>query len=140
MIERPWQGLPAAGGPPVPVDDHRAPTGPRLDRPQPACPPLTVTSSSGSRPGDLVVWAAGEVDLDTAPLLRAALVHAVDRHPVVWCDLSRATFFSAAGVSALVVAHRRAARAGRRLHVRRARGVTLRVLDLTGLDRLLSGP
>jgi anti-anti-sigma factor len=87
----------------------------------------------------LLVVAAGEVDLDTAPLLRAALVDAVDRRSTVCCDLTDVTFLSAAGVAALVAAHNRASTAGSQLVVRGARGTTRRVLQITGLEGLLGG-
>jgi anti-anti-sigma factor len=56
------------------------------------------------------------------------------------CDLSEVTFFGAAGINALVIAHERAARAGSRLLIRGAHGITRRVLQITGLEDLLSGP
>ncbi|MGW4465059.1 STAS domain-containing protein [Micromonospora sp. NPDC004704] len=80
---------------------------------------------------------AGEVDLATAPLLQEVLLSAVERHPQVCCDLGKVTFFGAAGVTALLVAHNRALQLGSRLTVRGAHGVTRRVLHLTGLERIL---
>jgi anti-anti-sigma factor len=85
------------------------------------------------------IIAAGDVDVDTAPLLRAALVAAVDRHPRVCCDLRGVTFFSVAGINALVAGRRRAVEAGSRLEVRGAHGMTRRVLEITGLGILLTG-
>jgi anti-anti-sigma factor len=85
----------------------------------------------------LVVAAAGEVDVDTAPLLHAALADAVDRHAMVCCDLSEVSFLSAAGITALISAHQRAAETGARLTVRGAHGVTRRVLRISGLEQLL---
>jgi len=89
--------------------------------------------------GPLVVAAAGDVDRDTAPLLQAALVDAIDRHDTVCCDLSEVTFLGAAGLTALLVAHDRAGRAGSRLLIRGAHGVTRRVLQITRLDDVPSG-
>jgi anti-anti-sigma factor len=89
--------------------------------------------------GPSVVAVAGEVDLEAAPLLQDALVDAVDRHRTVYCDLSDVSFFSAAGVTALVVAHERAAQVGSRLLIRGAHGITHQVLQITGLDRFLAG-
>ncbi|WP_346121258.1 STAS domain-containing protein [Micromonospora coerulea] len=86
-----------------------------------------------------VVHATGEIDLETAPALRAALTAAVQGHPAVCCDLSGVTFCCAAGVTVLLEAAHEAARAGRRFSVEGARGVTARVLHATGVDRLLSG-
>jgi anti-anti-sigma factor len=103
-------------------------------------PILTVTLSvrpGGGEPPTVI--AAGDVDLDTAPLLHAALITAVDRHRRVRCDLSGVTFFSAAGVSALLAGRRRAGENGSRLEVRGAHGITRRVLEITGLETLLGG-
>lgn len=103
-------------------------------------PILTVTlivEPVGSDEPPTVV-AEGDVDLDTAPLLGAALITAVDGNPHVRCDLRRVTFFSAAGINALVAGHRRAVENGSRLEVRGAQGITRRLLRLTGLESLLS--
>jgi anti-anti-sigma factor len=107
-------------------------------------PLLTVTvraepADDGGASAVLVVAATGEVDLDTAPLLQAALVDAVDRGVTVCCDLSGVTFFGAAGITALLTAHERAAEAGSLLTVRGAHGITRRVLEITGVELLFSG-
>ncbi|MEV4757054.1 STAS domain-containing protein [Micromonospora sp. NPDC049559] len=86
----------------------------------------------------LVVVVSGDVDLATAPSLRQALESAIDVHPDVCCDLREVTFFSAAGISALVYARQRADRAGSRFHIRGARGITRRILRITGLEMVLS--
>jgi len=90
-------------------------------------------------PGPLVVAVTGEIDLATAPLLEAALVDAVDRHRTVCCDLSEVTFFSAAGINALLIVHERAGHAGSGLKICGAHGITRRVLQITGIDDVLSG-
>ena len=87
----------------------------------------------------LVVAAAGEVDLDTAAPLEAALVDAVVRRPRVCCDLTDVTFLSASGVAALSVAHVRAIETGCQLTLRGAHGNIRRVLSITGLEHLLGG-
>jgi anti-anti-sigma factor len=107
---------------------------------------LTVTrhtetggdESSGDQPAAavLVVAPAGEVDPATAPLLRAALLDAVDGYPQVCCDLTGVNFLGAAGVTVLVAALERAAGAGSRLRIRGAQGITERVLRITGVDRM----
>jgi anti-anti-sigma factor len=104
---------------------------------------LRVTvSAEPAGPGPapaVLVAAAGEVDLDTAPLLQAALVDAVDRHAVVCCELSEVGFLSAAGITALLVAYQRAQATGCRLSVRGAHGATRRVLQICGIEQLLGG-
>jgi anti-anti-sigma factor len=93
-----------------------------------------------TEPDQLIVTVAGEIDLDTAPVLRDALCDAVEWNPTVCCDLSGVTFFSAAGVSALLAAYHRAASAGTRLTVRGAHGITERVLRISGLAGFLASP
>ncbi|MGN9811355.1 STAS domain-containing protein [Micromonospora sp. BQ11] len=86
-----------------------------------------------------VVRPIGEIDLETAPALGVALAAAVQRHPRVCCDLSGVSFCCAAGVNVLLEAAYAAARAGHHLHVCGARGLTARVLHITGADGVLSG-
>jgi anti-anti-sigma factor len=88
----------------------------------------------------LVVVPSGYVDMDTAPVLGAALANAVDSHPEVCCDLAAVGFFSAAGIRVLVMAHDRAGRSGSRFSIRGASGITHRVLRITQVDRLLANP
>jgi len=99
---------------------------------EPATPPRPASADQ------LVVLPAGDVDLATAPLLEKALLTALDQHPRVCCDLGGITFFSAAGVTALLVAHSRAIQAGSRLTARRPHGVTRRVLLLSGMEQTLA--
>jgi anti-anti-sigma factor len=145
---------PTLSEPPLPPASARVPAAPTGNRYGPYVP-ATVTGRSATplrvawraepphhsgASGTLVAAVAGEIDLVTAPLLQAALVDAVDHHREVCCDLSEVTFFGAAGINALVIAHERAARAGSRLLIRGAHGITRRVLQITGLEDLLSGP
>jgi anti-anti-sigma factor len=96
-----------------------------------------ASSLVGEPRDQLVVVTAGEIDLATAPLLLRTLLDAVDRHPRVCCDLTGVTFFSAAGLAALVTAHHRAAGTDRHLSVRRAQGITRYLLDVSGVGQLL---
>jgi anti-anti-sigma factor len=84
-----------------------------------------------------IVQVKGDVDADTAPVLRAALLHALGRDPVVRCDLSEVGFFGAAGANTLAAAGLRAVEAGRRLELCGVHGVTRRVVVIAGLDRVL---
>ncbi|MEO3745379.1 STAS domain-containing protein [Plantactinospora sp. B5E13] len=131
-----------------PADNHvGTAAGPRL-----ATPPLTVRhhleatgtldaagpEARPTSPGKLpVLSAVGEVDLTTAPLLRRSLVHAVEGHDQVCCDLARVTFFSAAGLHALLAAQHRATQTGTRFAVRNAHGITRRILHLANVEDVL---
>ncbi|MFG1654565.1 STAS domain-containing protein [Micromonospora sp. NPDC049275] len=102
------------------------------------------TDSSAAFSADrLIVAPAGYVDMDTAPLLAAALHNALDSHPDVCCDLAAVDFFSAAGVHVLLLAGDRAKRGGSRFSIRGAAGITRRVLRITQVEHLfatLDGP
>ncbi|MEV1154849.1 STAS domain-containing protein [Micromonospora chokoriensis] len=102
-----------------------------------------IDSSAAFSADRLIVAPAGYVDMDTAPLLRAALTNALDSHPDVCCDLAAVDFFSAAGVHVLLLAGDRAKRAGSRFAIRGAVGITRRVLRITQVEHLfvtLDGP
>ncbi|MFC7528231.1 STAS domain-containing protein [Actinoplanes sp. GCM10030250] len=103
-------------------------------------PCLTVracrfTSPDGT-PGE-IVHVAGEADADTAPVLGAALLHAVEGCAFVQCDLSRIVFFGAAGANAVALAARRAAVLEHRLELCGVRGITRDVVRVAGLDLIM---
>ena len=89
------------------------------------------------RDGDRVTLAIrGEIDLGSAPVLRASLDDVIAAtHPVVVIDLSDVTFMDSTGLGMLAVAHQTLVDAGRRLIVRGAHGVVRRVINVSGLDR-----
>ncbi|WP_433262293.1 STAS domain-containing protein [Actinosynnema sp. CS-041913] len=91
-------------------------------------PLFTVESSSHD--GVLKVSVVGEVDMDTAPRIRAALGSA----STVVLDLEGVTFFGSAGIQLLVDAQRRV----RDLAVVATRRPVLRPLSVTGLAPYLS--
>ncbi|MET8364910.1 STAS domain-containing protein [Micromonospora sp. NPDC049580] len=95
-----------------------------------------INSSAPFSADRLIVAPAAYVDMDTAPLLGAALTNALDRHPDVCCDLAAVDFFSAAGVHVLLLAADRAKRGGSRFSIRGAGGITQRVLRITQVEHL----
>ena len=110
------------------------------------CGTVELTVTLRARPpaedatGVLLVVVAGVIDMCTAPVLEAALSDAVDRHTTVRCDLADVRVLSAAGVTTLIKAYQRATRTGSRLTVCGAHGLTLRVLQVTGVDQVLREP
>jgi anti-sigma B factor antagonist len=81
-----------------------------------------------------VVQPSGQLDMETAPRLRAAidkLFQAGDRHIVV--DLSRLTFCDSIGLSTLVVAHRSCAEDGGYLRLARPTPFMLNLLTVVGV-------
>jgi anti-sigma B factor antagonist len=80
-----------------------------------------------------VLAVSGEVDLATAPKLRAMITTALasGAHEL-WIDLSGTTFMDSSGVHVLLDAHQTADALRRRLTVVCPPGNVRRVLDLTG--------
>lgn len=83
-----------------------------------------------------VAGLSGEIDLSNAADLQRLLNGLVEQGPVV-VDLSGLDFLDSTGLSALIVARRRADRFGTRLGLAGARGAVRKVLEITGLDRHL---
>ncbi len=83
------------------------------------------------------VVAEGEIDLDAAPELRAALgVAERGAAPAVVLDLSQVTFIDSSGIGVLVEAAQRADADGHRLSIIAGPAVD-RVIEIAGLrDRL----
>ena len=108
-----------------------------LVHPGPACFAVATAASAGG----CVVTVRGDVDATTAPDLRACLLAALDRPDAadVEVDLTDVTFLDSAGLTALVVAHRTAERAGRAVRLRCGAGrAVTRPLALTGLTSVLT--
>jgi anti-sigma B factor antagonist len=97
-------------------------------------------SLSLSHDGDVAVVAVqGTVDLYTAREVRDLLNEALPQAGGwVVLDLSATTFFDSTGLAALIAAHRRAERMGGRLVVVNVDREIARLLQVTGLDTLLS--
>jgi anti-sigma B factor antagonist len=85
-----------------------------------------------------VVTAPAEVDIQNAALLRAALLRAAARgRGVIILDMSATEFCDSAGLSVLIRAHRRALAEDCHLRVVTSTIQVNRILEITGLDRLL---
>jgi len=93
-------------------------------------------------PGGWLVEVSGEVDLHTAPQLRAALDSAVARAVGsdagdVLVDLSGVGFMDSTGLGELVGAHKALEREDRRLHLVVGTDRVARLITLTALDEVL---
>ncbi|MDN4172638.1 STAS domain-containing protein [Nocardioides sp. SOB77] len=90
--------------------------------------------------GDVaVVVARGEIDLATVGGFRTVLNDLmVDGHVDVVVDLSDVPFVDSSALGALVAAHRRARGLGGALSVAGIQAPVARILELTGLDRVLA--
>ncbi len=81
---------------------------------------------------------AGQCDLTTAPQLAAALADLPTGHPRLFLDLSGLAFIDAASVPVLLDTRNRLEGHGVRVIVAAAQPVAVRVLELTGADRLIT--
>jgi anti-sigma B factor antagonist len=86
-----------------------------------------------------VVAAPAQIDITTAAQLRMALLGpAADGHTTVVVDMTCTRFCDSAGLSVLAQAHRRALADGGELRlVISPHGAVVRILTLTGMDRLI---
>ena len=100
---------------------------------------LVTVSTALTSAGDpqTVVAVDGEIDQDTAPLVRLALSQALDGPMPVCCDLSRVTFFGAAAANTVLAAHRQATAFGKVFFLRGVQGITGRVLTIIDPDRVV---
>lgn len=94
-------------------------------------------------PGGWLVEVSGEVDLHTAPSLRAALDAAVAEASeadsgAVLVDLTGVSFMDSTGLGELVGAYKALDKAGKRLHLTRGPDRVAKLLTLTGLDQVLT--
>jgi anti-sigma B factor antagonist len=87
--------------------------------------------------GGVVVKVFGELDLATTPKLEDALASNGSALPLV-LDLSECTLVDSSGVRALVNTAREARDAGHRLAVVADDPGILRVLEITGVDELMT--
>jgi anti-sigma B factor antagonist len=99
--------------------------------------PAGLDISSRLVEGRLVVEVVGEIDLDTAPQLHAAIVDAIDRAPEAACivDLTDVSYLGSAGLTVLLATTRHAEARSRSLPiVVDANRPVIRPIELTGLD------
>jgi anti-anti-sigma factor len=97
---------------------------------------VTVSSrvereSSDAGPDDALTVIAidGEIDQDTAPLVRLALEQALHGRTSVCCDVSRVSFFGVAAAHTVLDAHSHAVETGCVFFLRGVRGTAARVLN-----------
>jgi anti-sigma B factor antagonist len=98
--------------------------------------PFAVRSRQAD--GVTVVDVGGEVDIETAPRMRAALAAAVDAGLPVVVDLGGVTFIDSFGFGVLAAAHQQGVRAGTPVLLRAVSHRIRHLLDLLGLDAVLN--
>ena len=98
----------------------------------PEPPGLVIDCTEES--GVPVIWLAGELDLSNAARARAAVQTALaGRADRVVLDLAGLEFMDSSGIAMLLGLSQQV----REVEVRRAAGAVLRVIQVTGLDRVL---
>lgn len=80
-----------------------------------------------------LITLAGEMDLRTAPELRAALAERMERGDCVAVDLTALTFMDSSGIAALVAAQAASARTGARLLLVGLPPQSSHVMELAGV-------
>jgi anti-sigma B factor antagonist len=87
-----------------------------------------------------ILSVGGEVDLATAPQLHAKLMELVEVKEAggVVVDLTPVVFMDSTGLTVLLAGHRRAQAHGHTIRLVCPEGPVLRILRLTGTDKVLS--
>jgi anti-sigma B factor antagonist len=80
-----------------------------------------------------VIRLAGELDMATAPQVRAAFAVPI-RETIVVVDLTELSFMASAGIGELMVARERSMAEGWTLRLRGVKGIVANVLRITGVD------
>jgi anti-anti-sigma factor len=88
-------------------------------------------------PGCVLVTAAGEIDVATAPALREALWEGLVQSPRIVVDLSDVRFLDSTGLQVLVTALKHAQQGGGCLTLAQPSPCVQRVLQVTQLNRIL---
>jgi anti-sigma B factor antagonist len=89
--------------------------------------------------GSVVVRTVGEIDVETAPLLRDCLMALYrDGHRSVVLDLADLDFIDSTGIGVMVAGAKRLRGDGGDLVIRSPRPPVQKVLQLTGLDRVFT--
>jgi anti-sigma B factor antagonist len=104
--------------------------------PDPPCAQLELSCRTGAN-GYQIVSVAGELDIATAEQAYSYISEVIDERPApVTVDLSGLTFCDASGLGALARIARHAREAGRQLMLTSARPSVMKIMRITGLDRL----
>lgn len=99
----------------------------------------TCTISEEARDEDVVVSVRGEVDVDSAPLLREALEKAISgRSPLLVVDLLEVTFVDSTGLGVLIGAFKLCRTEGLAMHLALVEPRILKIFEITELTDLFS--
>ena len=85
-----------------------------------------------------IVSLEGDVDLESSPKVRAALLEWVARKHAVVVDMSAVSYIDSSGVASLVEAFQAARKSKSRFVLARVSDAALRVLELARLDKVFT--
>lgn len=85
-----------------------------------------------------VVTLSGDVDLESSPRVRSALLECVKSNPSVVVDMSGVDYIDSSGVASLVEAFQTARKNGTRFVLAKVSDAALRVLELARLDKVFA--
>jgi anti-sigma B factor antagonist len=91
----------------------------------------------GSRLWDLILRVAGELNLASRGLIESAVLAAIPTAYTVIPDLTDLTFCDSSGLTMFVIAKERAEAEGTALKLRNLNRAVARILEISGLDRVL---
>jgi anti-sigma B factor antagonist len=98
---------------------------------------MDLEISIGRHGGACVVTLTGEVDVYTAPALRARLIEAAESEcSAIVVDMSGVDFIDSSGLGVLVSVLKRVREQGSTMSIVSDREVILKVFRITGLDRV----
>jgi anti-sigma B factor antagonist len=90
------------------------------------------------RRGAIIVKVAGQLDLESSPMLRAELVELIDAGcEEVVIDVADLGFVDSSGLSVLLMAHRALKANGGGLEIRNPPPRMRKLLDISGIDRFI---
>jgi anti-sigma B factor antagonist len=100
---------------------------------------MDLTTQTVPGDGYVTLRVSGEVDVHTAPTLRDSALAALRQHgSTLRIDLREVPFMDSTGLEVLLATRRRAELAGGSLTLVAPTPAILRVLEVTGLDKLFS--
>jgi anti-sigma B factor antagonist len=100
---------------------------------------MLLRVDSSTEADTAAISADGEIDLATVNTLRSAITKAMQsgaRHLTL--DLDKVSYIDSSGLGTLIGAHKRLASTGGTLTIRCSQPRVLRLLKITGLDRVLT--
>lgn len=100
---------------------------------------MLLRVDSSSEADTATIGAVGEIDLATVNTLRSAIAKAMQQGAThLTLNLDKVTYIDSSGLGTLIGAHKRLTSSGGTLTIRCSQARVLRLLTITGLDRVLT--